>query len=362
MRTGTQIGQSIIGKAGAEREALIWAAVLAKEYPSYTGVWRELLIRDVDAKGVPHTLLIRPAARPFELGTDSDPIFMPMCPQTAQRVANVFNAILPSQKLVDILWDNTEVRLPIGPPPGFKIPGPDMEASQSWVAHNAVIQKMLSNYRFGLMSGGYKDVVVGPALDGSHVAIYSTPFSGTGPLRSYSTAYVDNPWVPGTKFHPPTHQPYSTLHESKYSDYSHGIRLISRNAELDGRNIDLAAIFLDPTLSVMVSDQKNYYPSFPNVGTIAKTSAAYAAEYGIEEDSVEPVAAPSAPSADPMIPVAAPSGILGMIAPTPNEQRRLLIGSGLGFAGSLLLHFSMPWMAVATLTGAGIAKIMSRGG
>jgi hypothetical protein len=348
MRTGTEIGNSLIGKTGAEREALIWAAVVAKEYPSYTGVWREMLIRDVDAKGVPHTLLLRPAARPFELGTDSDPILMPMWPDTAQRVANLLNATLPSQKIVDQIWTNTDVHLPIGPPPGFKIPGPDMEATQSWIAHNAVIQKMLSNYRFGLMSGGKKDVVVGPGLDGSHVAIYSTPFSGTGSLRP-SGVY-------------PQYQPYSTIHWSKYSDYSHGIRLISRDAEIDGRSVDLAAIFLDPTLSALVSDQKNYYPSFPNTGLMPTMSSKYAVDYGIEEDSVEPAPAASGPAVDPTDPISAPSGILGWVAPTPADSRREMIGGGIGLTGGLLLQFSMPWLVAATIAGAGIARLMNRGG
>jgi len=370
MRTGTEIGNSLIGKGKpyAEREALIWGAVLAKEYPSYTGTFREIVIRDVDKKGEPHTLILRPAARPFELGTDSDPIIMPMWPVTAQKVANIFNAILPSRKIVDLIWENTDVRLPIGPPPGFVIPGQDMEETPSWIAHNQIIQKMLGNYRFGLMSGGYKDLVVGPGLDGSHVAIYSTPFSGTGPLRPYAPELVDNPWEPGTKFHPPRHQPYSTIHSSKYSDYSHGVRLISRNANLDGREVDIASILLDPNLYVLVSDDNGpYYPSFPNLGTTAR----YATEYGLSSDRVtygtgEPIvetpAPKSGPAADPMSSVAAPSKTMSLIGATPNERKRVTIGGAIGLTAGLVLSLSAPWVAAATLAGAGIAKFMSKGG
>jgi hypothetical protein len=358
MRTGTEIGQPLIGKAGAEREALIWAAIVKKEFPSYTGAWEEIRIRDVDAKGVPHDLILRVAPRYFELGTDSDPIFMPMWPETAQRLANTFNATLPSEKIVDLIWNNTEVRLPIGPPPGFKIPGPAMEETPSWIAHSQIVGKMLSNYRFGVMSGGYKDVVVGPGLDGSRVAIYSTPFSGTGDLRPYAPELVDDPWNPGKKFHPPRHQPYSTIHAAKYSDYSHGIRLISRNANLDGREVDLASIFLDPVLSVLVSDQGNFYPSFPNIGTARKM----AATYGVTQDFSEPGPAPSGPIADPMTAVGAPSPLVSIIGATPNERNRVYVGSGIGVLVGLLGGFSVKWTAIATLTGAGIAKIMSRGG
>lgn len=351
-RTGSDIGSSLLGKSYPDREALIWSSVANREYPSWLeelrtsdAGWKEIVTFGKDAAGAEHRLVLRVAPRYFELGTDEDPLFIPMWPVTAQKAVEVFNAVLPSEKIVDTIWDNADVQLPIGPPPGFKIPGKDMEETPSWIAHNAIVQKQAGN-RDALMAGGKKDVVIGPGLDGSKVAIYSTPFPGQGhPLREYSTSVVPNPWQPGTTFHPPMHQPYSTIHDSKYSDYSHGIRLISRHANLDGSEVDLAGLFIDPILHALVSDQKAFYPAFPN--------KALSLKYGVEEYGVE-----SAPAVDPTETTRPPSALASIlpIPASPKERNRMVVGGAVGLAASLITGLTVPWAAGATLLGAVIGR------
>jgi hypothetical protein len=101
-----------------------------------------------------------------------------------------------------------------------------------------------------LTIGYKKSIVVGPNLDGSKVAIYG----GAG-------GTADPPWN--------VIQPYSTIHTSDYSDYSHGIVLVSRKAELDGEPVDLRLDVFgskDPAIYGLVSDQGRFDPIFPNAG------------------------------------------------------------------------------------------------
>jgi hypothetical protein len=254
-RTGTQIANSLLGKSGAEREALLWGALSAGEIPDRLegAEFLPVDIREKDKNGKMRDLRILVSPRHVEVGTDEDPFFAPLWPEASQRYANMRGSILPSRKLVDAIWNASSKRLPIGPPPGFKIPGPDMADSRSWIAHNAVLQSRLGSTE-QLVSGGKKDTVVGPTLDGTRVAIYSTPFSGSGALRAYTADKI------------PLHQPYSTIHHAQYSDYAHGTRLVAKNATLDGEPVSLMDLFQDPVLHVLVSDQGAFKPTFPNAG------------------------------------------------------------------------------------------------
>ena len=50
-------------------------------------------------------------------------------------------------------------------------------------------------------------------------------------------------------------QPLSSVHVEWYVDYSHGIRLVSRDVVVDGVRRDLAALLADPVLWPLVSDE-----------------------------------------------------------------------------------------------------------
>ena len=50
-------------------------------------------------------------------------------------------------------------------------------------------------------------------------------------------------------------QPLSTVHGAQYADYSHGIRLISRTAYVNGRAVDLATLLGDRELAGLISDE-----------------------------------------------------------------------------------------------------------
>jgi len=50
-------------------------------------------------------------------------------------------------------------------------------------------------------------------------------------------------------------QPLSTVHGARYADYSHGVRLVSQTAFIDGKPIDLKDVIQDRELAVIVNDE-----------------------------------------------------------------------------------------------------------
>ena len=50
-------------------------------------------------------------------------------------------------------------------------------------------------------------------------------------------------------------QPLYTGHATTWADYSHGVRLIANDAELNGKKVRLADIFRDGRLSWLASDE-----------------------------------------------------------------------------------------------------------
>lgn len=313
MRTGSEIVSKFpVGSTAKEqedREALILNSIRDKEFPYYLGnQWSKISKKALDKNGVEHDLVLFVSPRHIELGVEGDSFLAPMWPETAQEAVNSLGAILPSRLIVDYIWEASgDNRIQIGPPKGFVIPGIDMEKTPSWVEHNRIIQEKLGSSN-ELFVDGKKDVVVGPNLDGSKVAIYSGPFNPKGKLREYSNGI-------------PLHQPYSTIHGSKYSDYSHGIRAVSRQALIDDKTVDIVDLFTDPVLHTLVSDQGPFDPVFPN--NLSRTSLSDSFGFNEpQEPSVDPVDPLDEKDKSHLVKWALPVGIaLGIFVATINIEK-----------------------------------------
>ena len=85
-----------------------------------------------------------------------------------------------------------------------------------------------------LVSGHKKDVVISPRLTASaeKLAIYGWHQLTGAPI-----------------------QPLSTVHGACYADYSHGIRLVSETALVDGERRSIYDLLDDPDLAGIVSDE-----------------------------------------------------------------------------------------------------------
>lgn len=166
---------------------------------------------------------------------------VPVTPWAAQKIAEDQQAILPSRKLVDEIWKAAAKRIE----PVTRENSGETNTALGWLEHSRAIDSKIGD-ETGLVSGQKKDIVVGPSLDGKKVAIYGWHRQSGQPI-----------------------QPYSTVHGAEFIDYSHGARLISRSATLDGEPVDLREVFRNPTTVDLVSDQGMFDPVFPNVGSVA---------------------------------------------------------------------------------------------
>ena len=167
------------------------------------------------------------------IGSDSDFVHIPMNPLTAQKIADHFAYVLPTPLLVDYIYQNAEVKLS---PKPMK-PGKAMHTNSYYLAHTSSISKQLaasSGSNGDLIAGHKKDVVITNRLMKKRrirrVAIYGWHRKNGRPI-----------------------QPVSLVHDERYVDYSHGIRLIFNSVKINGEWMPLVEVMRHPTLSYLVS-------------------------------------------------------------------------------------------------------------
>jgi hypothetical protein len=209
------------------RERAILAQVLTGNVPSHI---RQLAAVHIRGQHDFATVYVTPDY--LAVGSDQDYVIIPMTYLTAQRTARYFGFILPTRKLVDAIYENSDVRLVPEP----LRPGPQMTSNAYYQEHDRRIKRQLLQHTGpgGLIVGHKKDLVLTPRLlERPHrVAIYG--------------------WhrLDGTPI-----QPLSLFHHAGYVDYSHGVRLVSRQATLNGASVDLLELLADPELYSLFSDE-----------------------------------------------------------------------------------------------------------
>jgi len=163
------------------------------------------------------------------IGSDADFVRMPMTPQSATIIADAFGCALPTRKMVDDIYAQAQVKLE--PRPMTK----DRETVETFVAHNDIIESQREGKPLGeLVAGHKKDVVVTNRLKEKpgKVAIYGWHKLDGKPIQPLYLGHVD--W---------------------YVDYSHGVRLVKREMQLDGKPIDVREVLKDPRTADLLSDE-----------------------------------------------------------------------------------------------------------
>jgi hypothetical protein len=208
-----------------DREELIFNEITRGNVPAFARrFW------DVPVKGGERTGVVRVLADYLTLGADDDFLRVPLSPITAQRIADAVGCLLPTKRIVDAVYRASikQTAIPMSPPDKGMILLPRIRE------HNRRIEANRVGNLGDLLAGHKKDVVVTKRLRElpPKVAIY-------GFHRSNGT-----PW-----------QPFQLPHEDGYSDYSHGIRLISDSMLVDGEPRKLQEVLSDPKLAPLVSDE-----------------------------------------------------------------------------------------------------------
>ncbi len=225
--TGFVASITNVSEAAREREVLRAAA--NNEVPAFLS---QLVPVQLSMPG--HTATIYVAPDYFGIGSDTDWLRMPMYPQAAQAIADARNAVLPTRKIVNAIFAAAQKI-------GFIAEPNDHVTTATYVKHHQAIEARRGG-RTGLFAGHKKDIVITPALANHphHVAIYGAWYANAShPIQDLN----------------------ASSHSDHYADYSHGVRLISRDMLVDGQHADLLAILGDPQLSALVSDEGPVHPT-----------------------------------------------------------------------------------------------------
>ncbi len=233
--SATEFVEAIKGLNNREREVFAFKTLLEGHVPSYmrTCVPVTTTFRSTDGKG--HILIMYVLPNYLFVGTDVDRMNMPLWPITAQKVCDAWDCSLPTTRIVDLLFFAAS-RLtpsPWGPPYDET-----MQSTSRFVAHNKRVEDLIAGMsgfdRSCLVTGHKKDVVLTNRLESqpNQVAIYGWHQLNGRPI-----------------------QPLYLGHENTYSDYSHGIRLVSNTCELDGYPTPLSTILTDVELCGALSNE-----------------------------------------------------------------------------------------------------------
>jgi hypothetical protein len=162
---------------------------------------------------------------------------LPLWPSTAQRIADRYDAMLPTERLSDVIWRAGVVK--VEPRPMTPRPGASRDSNALLAEHEALVNAAVAG-RAGLIVGAKKDVIVGASVP-------RTP----GKVFIYGWHRANGEPV----------QPVFGGHSARYSDYSHGARLVSRIALVHGVRTPIESLFANPATAALVSKTGPLGPS-----------------------------------------------------------------------------------------------------
>jgi hypothetical protein len=231
--TGSQFARYVSGMDPKEREQAIEDELLKGNLPEFLRklVPVQLHYESPSCTNLNATIFVAPDY--LAIGSNDDFMRIPMNLHTAIAIAGRFRFVLPTPKMVDAIYLQARFHFVPQPLPA----GPEMRSTAYYWSHNQMIedQARVLGVRLGdLVSGDKKDVVLTDRLAAKvgRIAIYGWHRGPGQPI-----------------------QPLSTAHGANYADYSHGIRLISRVALINGKPSSIDKILRDPSMANVLSDE-----------------------------------------------------------------------------------------------------------
>lgn len=232
--TGSDFGLSILNVSHQAREHTALNALLQGNVPSWMRTFVEVTTTFKGTDGSEHTLTMNVLPDGVTVGTDDDFMRMPLWPLTAQRLCDEWNCVLPTTKMVSLIWDAAQKMKPHPWGPPFD---ETMQDTGRFIIHNRWLSDEFCEAGFDhslLVAGHKKDIVLSKGL------------------VAHPTSVAIFGWhqLDGTPI-----QPLFLGHSNNYSDYSHLARLVSKDCTLDGEPDDFGRILQDQVLCVGVSNE-----------------------------------------------------------------------------------------------------------
>jgi len=231
--SGSAVMKQVLNLSGAKRDAVVSGQLLSGNVPKFLRDLTPVTFDGTRRDGHSVRVTICVAPDYLAVGSNRDFVRIPMGLPAAARIAERFGFFLPTTKMVDRIYTRAVVHLTPSP----MKPTRQMQSTAYLVRHNNTVNGQrapLGHSLVDLTAGQKKDLVLTKRLLSAHgrVAIYGWQRPNGRPI-----------------------QPLSTVHGAHYADYSHGIRLVSATAYVDGKARPLANILQDPQLASVVSSE-----------------------------------------------------------------------------------------------------------
>ncbi len=225
----------------AQRENWIYAQVASGNIPDWMRTL-SLITTNAVLNGINHTISYYAAPEYLAIGSSTDYFLEPMTPMLAQRISVLLGCTLPTRKMVNDIWTQTQLKMEPMPMtynnsnPPVTVPWFNVYNSNIWAQR----QTYLPTFPLGdSVAGDKKDVIIS-------TYIYTNFQNGvTAPVVIYGWQYQD-----GTPI-----QPLYNGHSDLYMDYSHGIRIVQQAATLDGAPTTISAVLTNPAVAALLSDE-----------------------------------------------------------------------------------------------------------
>lgn len=235
--TGSEFAKSIADTSLSllERERLIYEEVKNGNIPSFLKSLYPVSITK-QLNGLDYTLILWVTPDYLAIGNDKDYFYTPATPMLAQKIADLTRTMLPTKLIVDEIYKQAKIKLAPQPIP----PSKAMTTVPIFINHNEMIREQMklinqTGFTGELTAGNKKDIIISNKIYGQ-----STPR-----VVIYGWHKPDGKAI----------QPVYNKHTNTWADYSHGVRLVSKIAYLNGKRIRLTNLLKNPVLHELISDE-----------------------------------------------------------------------------------------------------------
>ncbi|MCP4251742.1 MAG: hypothetical protein GY778_32320 [bacterium] len=229
--TGSQFLAEVAGLSRTDREVRVVQEITGGNIPGFLRTFVPITVNAV-ISGTPTSATYYVTPDYLSIGLDSDFVRMPMTPLIAQPIADAFDCLLPTRKMVDDIYAQATVKLAPAPISPATV---DITLATTFYRHHRMVEAQRAGYALGPPVGGIKkDVVITPLLatNPGKVAIYGWHQLNGVPI-----------------------QPLYVGHGDFYADYSHGIRLVKNRMIVQGAEMSTADVLAHSGLHVLLSDE-----------------------------------------------------------------------------------------------------------
>ena len=245
--TGSAFIASLGSTVGVERENRIYAQLAGGNLPTSLLTFHTVRTSAADRQGRTHEVEYYVMPDVLSIGTESDSVRIPMDAVTAQRVADLFECLLPTARMVDQIYRNAPTKLAFIDGHYAGTPRAHLQAASSaYLDHSRAIDAQLRRPPTLLTAGHKKELVITSNYlhQGRHdqhpvpkLAFYGA-FTASGEPIQHGAGPRGMP---------------SFAHEPSYVDYSHGVRLVWPTMRVDGQERPVSDVLRDADLAPLIA-------------------------------------------------------------------------------------------------------------